>query len=276
MLPLKDNLPNDRFPVVTVLAIVACVLAYVLAQGGIGGSPDDEIVRHGAIPYQLTHPGERCGTEALLSGGGPAAGAPGELFCTGERAAGGETVASVGGERSGGGAWATLLTSLLLSAGLLQLVANMLFLWLFGANVEDSMARWRYVLFLLAGGIAGIALQVAVDPDGTVPVVGATGAVAAVLGGYLLLHPRARVVSVTPIPFMAGIVETPAALLIAVWFAAQAPIVAFALGDVAGAGGLAAWLAPLGGFLFGLVAIRLFAQRRKQVPPRYDAKAVSA
>ena len=81
---------------------------------------------------------------------------------------------------------------------------------------------------------------------------------------------------VTSVSKRTSVAVAGAALLIAAWFAAQALIVAFALGDVAGAGGLAAWLAPLGGFLFGLVAIRLFAQRRKQVPPRYDAKAVSA
>src|SRR5690606_26080596 len=149
-----------------------------------------EIVEYGAIPYELTNPGDRCGTVARLEDGAPLQ-TGGTVVCEGERVElrGGLT-ATVGTVDASGRAdtWLTLVTSMFLHGSILHLLGNMLFLWIFGANVEDAMARWRYILFYLLGGLAAIGLQVVVNPDSTVPMIGASGAIAAVLGGYILLY----------------------------------------------------------------------------------------
>lgn len=259
---------------------MANVLVYFLVQsGGITSGPrDKEVVQYGAIPYHVTHPSATCGTAARLTDGSPLE-TGGSPVCEGQKvelASGGTATVGSVGDDTNGNAWLTLLTSMFLHGGILHLLGNMLFLWIFGANVEDSMSRWRYVLFYVLGGLAAIGLQVAFDPDSAVPTIGASGAIAAVLGGYILLYPRARVVTVVFVILLFTIVELPAWLLLGLWFAEQALVGATSLGDVAGESGSVAYFAHVGGFLFGLLAIRLFAQRRKQAPPRYEAKAVPA
>ncbi len=147
--------------------------------------------------------------------------------------------------------------------GLLHLGGNMLFLWIFGNNVEDSMGPVKFLLFYLLGGLAATALQVAVNADSTIPSLGASGAVAAVLGGYLLLFPQARVVTVIFIVFFFTIVELPALLILGFWFVQQLLFGYFGL-NAAGEGGGVAYFAHIGGFAFGLLAIKLFADDRKQ------------
>nr|WP_246345857.1 rhomboid family intramembrane serine protease [Conexibacter arvalis] len=169
--------------------------------------------------------------------------------------------------------YASAVPSLFLHAGLLHLLANMLALWLFGPAVEDSMSRWRYLLLYLAGGLAAIALQVALDPHATVPALGASGAVAAVLGGCLLLYPRVRFVSIVFVPLFSTLVELPAWVPVAAWVAVQAIVGATALSDVADASGAVAAVAPVGGLLVGLLAVKLLADRRKQVPVRVKVAA---
>ena len=141
----------------------------------------------------------------------------------------------------------------------LHLAGNMLFLWIFGNNIEDSMGRVRFVVFYLLGGVFALLGQVAVDPDAAVPTVGASGAIAAVLGGYALLYPRARVVTFIFIIIIFTVVELPALLVLGLWFLLQ---LAYGANDIAqpvdGGGGVA-YFAHLGGFLFGLLAIKLFA-----------------
>jgi membrane associated rhomboid family serine protease len=226
--PLKDNIPTDRLPIVTILLILVNVVVYFgLQHGGFAHGPREaSVVRYGAIPYEVTHP---------ASASGPST-------------------------------WLTLLTSMFLHGGILHLAGNMLFLWIFGANVEDAMARWRYVAFYLLGGLAALALQVAVSPDATAPTIGASGAIAAVLGGYILLYPRARVVTVVFLIFVFTLIELPAWAMLGLWFAEQAAFGASSLAHPAGGGGGVAYFAHVGGFVFGLLAIRLFAQRRKQLP----------
>src|SRR5687768_1303551 len=131
----------------------------------------ENVVEYGAIPYEITHPGEQC----AQPGAGPEA-------C---------------GESDGGLAptWLTLLTSMFMHGGLLHLGGNMLFLWIFGNNIEDSMGPLRFIAFYTLGGLAAILAQTLIGPDAMVPTIGASGAVAAVLGGYALLYPRARVVT---------------------------------------------------------------------------------
>jgi len=151
--------------------------------------------------------------------------------------------------------------------GLLHLGGNMLFLWIFGNNVEDSMGRVRFTIFYLLGGLAATGLQVLAgvlgDSELRIPNLGASGAVAAVLGGYILLFPRARVVTVIFIVFFFTILELPALVILGIWFVQQVLFGYFDL-NTGGAEGGVAYFAHIGGFAFGLLAIKLFADERKR------------
>ena len=150
---------------------------------------------------------------------------------------------------------------------ILHLAGNMLFLWIFGNNIEDSMSKVRFVVFYVLGGLAALALQVVVEPNAAVPTIGASGAIAAVLGGYLVRYPGARIITLFIIIFFFTIVELPAMLVLALWFGQQVLFGVLEWGSPTGDGGGVAYFAHIGGFVFGLAAIRLFAQRRAAVPP---------
>jgi membrane associated rhomboid family serine protease len=253
VIPIKDNIPTDRFPFVTLALIVINFVAYFLAirhGGSILSGPDtQEVVKLGAIPRALTHPGFHC--VALQSAQGTQLGCrngplPGTLP-----------------------AWETIFTGMFMHASILHIGGNMLFLWIFGNNVEDAMGHVKFLAFYLLGGLAALALQVAVAPNSTAPTLGASGAVAAVLGGYILLYPRARVLTLVIIIFFFTVIELPAVVMLGIWFAEQALFAAANLTTPAGGGGGVAYFAHIGGFGFGLLTIRLLATRRKQVPPRY-------
>jgi len=268
--PLKDNIPTDRLPIVTILLILVNVVVYLgLQHGGITHGPRErEVVEYGAIPYEVAHPGRQCGTAARV--GGQPLQTNGQVVCEGEtvRLSDGRTVTIDETPGPAASTWLTLVTSMFLHGSILHLLGNMLFLWIFGTNVEDAMARWRFVLFYLLGGLVAIGLQVAVDPGSTVPTVGASGAIAAVLGGYILLYPRARVVTVVFVIFFFTLIELPAWAMLGIWFLEQALFAASSVASPAGGGGGGvAYFAHVGGFAFGLLAIRLFAQRRKRFPP---------
>lgn len=246
MFPLKDNIPTDRLPVVTIALIAINVLVYLLLQrpGSILGDPDQQfIVDWGAIPYEFTHLGDQCG---ILGS---------QLVCD-----------SATVQVTGPPTVLTAFSSMFLHGGLLHLAGNMLFLWIFGNNVEDSMGRGRFLAFYLLSGLAAIGLQIAVGPDEIIPTVGASGAVAGVLGGYILLYPRARVVTLIFIVFFFTIIELPATLILGFWFFQQIAFGALDLTNPTGGGGGVAYFAHIGGFVFGLAAIKLFATRVKDLP----------
>jgi membrane associated rhomboid family serine protease len=149
-----------------------------------------------------------------------------------------------------------------LHGSLLHLGGNMLFLWIFGNNIEDSMNRLIFVVFYLLGGLAALGLQVAIDPDSLIPTVGASGAIAGVLGAYARLYPRARVVTVIIIIIFFTIVTLPALLVLGLWFLLQLlPAFSEPIGNT---GGGVAYFAHIGGFLFGVLAIKLFANNEHQ------------
>jgi len=154
-----------------------------------------------------------------------------------------------------------LLVSMFMHAGLLHIGGNMLFLWVFGTNVEDAMGRVKFVFFYILGGFAAMALQIAVDPSTTVPSVGASGAVAAVLGGYLLLYPRARVLTLIFLVVFFTFIEIPAMWFLLIWFGEQLLFGYFNQVDPTGGGGGVAYFAHIGGFLFGVLTVRLLATR---------------
>jgi membrane associated rhomboid family serine protease len=263
MFPLKDNIPTDRTPIVTIALILANVLVYFLWQrGGLSfGSPSSghylrNLIDYGAIPYELTHPGKHCD----FAGGVVSQSA--QIACEGQRGVSGQA-------SSQPSTWITPFTAMFMHGGLLHLGGNMLFLWIFGNNVEDAMGRVKFIVFYLLGGLAAFALQVAVGTSSTVPTLGASGAIAAVLGGYLLLYPRARVLTAVFIIFFFTLLELPAIFFLGIWFLQQALFGAYDLTNPTGGEGGVAYFAHIGGFAFGLALIKTFASRRKEVGPRF-------
>jgi membrane associated rhomboid family serine protease len=239
MLPLRDNIPTTRTAYVTYALIAANVLVYFFWQRG-GFSLGDPSSAHyvcqlqdwAAIPKEITHPG---GAQVVF-----------EPNCPDPPTA---------------NAYLTIFTAMFMHGGLLHLGGNMLFLWIFGNNVEEAMGSAKYLLFYLLGGVAALALQVVFDPSSTVPTLGASGAIAAVLGGYILLFPRAKVVTVIFIVFFFTILELPAMLVLGFWFVEQALFAANNIGSSSGGG--VAYFAHVGGFVFGLAAVRLLANKRR-------------
>ncbi len=155
-------------------------------------------------------------------------------------------------------AYATVLTSMFLHGGWLHLIGNMLYLWIFGNNIEDSVGHVAFIIFYLLCGIAAATAQIAVNPDSAVPMVGASGAVSGVLGAYLLLFPRARVLVALPIWIFIKLFYVPAVLLLVLWFGMQ---LLSGSATVGREGGVAFW-AHIGGFVAGMVLIPIFKRRQ--------------
>jgi len=224
VLPLRDNVPTRSFPIVTVALIAANVLVWVLYQ-----LPDLQ----GSVDELAYHP---CEVE--------------------------DSCPTVGED------WPlTAFTSMFMHGSWLHLLGNMLFLWIFGNNVEDALGKVRYLLFYVIGGFAATALQTFVtlayasEADATIPNVGASGAVSAVLGAYLLLLPRAKVLTI--IFFVLR--EVPAVLFLGIWFAFQLLDGSASLAHPQQGGGVA-FFAHIGGFVFGFLVVKLVQQRRPLSP----------
>jgi membrane associated rhomboid family serine protease len=250
VIPIKDNIPTDRFPFVTVGLILANFVVYFLAVSG-GGSliagPDfHELVKYGAIPYALTHPGAHCVASA-----------------------GAHTTAITCGKHITGAipTWETVFTSMFIHASIFQILGNMLFLWIFGNTIEDTLGPIKFLGFYFVGGLVALGLEVAMAPNSMAPTVGAAGAIAAVLGGYALLYPQARVFSLAIIIFFVTVIEVPTYVMVAIWFVMQAIFWATDLTNPSGATGGVAYLAQALAFGFGLLIIKGLASRRKAVPP---------
>jgi membrane associated rhomboid family serine protease len=286
MLPLKDNNPTTRFPIVTVGLIVVCVAVFIwqlnfpenqrLSEAGFG-HVDQSSLEYGAIPYRITHTSVGdCDIGAVSEF------APGQfqagVVCPGTKDYG-EAVAR---SKANPGAdlgpfqidqkpwWQTLFTSMFMHGGWLHIAGNMLFLWVFGNNIEEKMGRLKFLLFYVLAGLIAVYTQAFIDPASTAPTIGASGAIAGVLGAYALLFPRARVLTLIFIIFFVTLVEIPALILLALWFILQfVP----ALGQVAvGSGGDqgVAYFAHVGGFVFGLAVAgaMLAVIRRRRPEPR--------
>ena len=218
-------MPTVNFPIVTVILIALNVAMYFFfQQGGLSlGEPSGEhfnenVVEYGSIPYEITHPGEQC----VVTGGG----AEGCID---------------GGDADLPATWLTLLTSIFMHGGLLHLGGNMLFLWVFGNNIEDHMGRVRFVVFYLVAGFVATFAHVALQPESTIPLVGASGAIAGVMGAYLVWFPNVRILSL----FGFFPIELAAKWMLGYWFVSQ-----FFISPNEGV----AWAAHVGGFVFGFLA----------------------
>jgi membrane associated rhomboid family serine protease len=163
----------------------------------------------------------------------------------------------------------TPLTSMFLHGGWVHLIGNMLFLWVFGDNVEDAMGHIRYAAFYILAGFAATAAHVVVDVDGLIPTIGASGAISGVLGAYLVLYPRATIAAILPIFILFWLpFYIPAIFMIGLWFALQLAngLVSLSGTEVVGAGGGVAWFAHIGGFIAGVLLIQLFMLGRRRPP----------
>ncbi len=233
-LPLKDINPTHRRPVATYTLIAANVAVFIY-QISLGSRLGNAFVAsYGATPFEITHMTDLVGQAKV---GLPLLHYPGPhpIFLT-------------------------LLTSLFIHGGFAHLGGNMLFLWIFGNNVEDILGPARFVLFYLACGLAAHALHIASDPSSNVPTVGASGAISGVLGAYLVAFPRSRVLTLVFLGFFVRMAVLPAFVIIIYWFVIQ---LVFALASLGGTrGGGVAWFAHVGGFLAGIALIFAMAGSR--------------
>ena len=156
--------------------------------------------------------------------------------------------------------WITILTAMFMHGSWLHIAGNMVFLWAFGPEIEDAMNPWRYAAFYLAGGVVAMLAQIAANPASTIACLGASGAIAAVMGGFLVTYPRDKIRTVLLIGWLARITFIPAALLIGFWFVIQLLRIG-AVADVQSGG--VAYLAHIGGMIFGAVTARLFEDPRR-------------
>jgi membrane associated rhomboid family serine protease len=244
MFPYKDDNPTELRPIVTVGIIAANVLAWLFIQGMGSAEP---LVR--SVCDLGLVPGE------LLQTAKPGSGvelAPG-LFC----------LVDVQPH------YATLVTSMFMHGGWLHLIGNMVFLWVFGNNIEDVMGHGRFIVFYLLCGIAAAAAQILIGPNSIMPMVGASGAISGILGAYLLLYPRVRVHTLLFLGFYVTTVALPAYLMLGVWAVLQLLGGLVTLSGVDRGG--TAFFAHIGGFVAGLILIRFFASedtlRRRPDPP---------
>jgi membrane associated rhomboid family serine protease len=251
MLPLHDYNPTKRPSLVVPLLIAINVVVFLFIQPTFAGGTARErgfkqiefSFCHAAIPYEVTH-------------GRPLADArPGGLDEIGR--AGGELERQECPRKN---VWWSILVSMFLHASLLHIGGNMLFLWIFGNNIEDALGRIKFVLFYLLCGLAATYAQSYISPSSGIPMVGASGAIAGVLGAYLVLYPRARVRTLV-IFFFITIVDIPAIVLLGFWFALQ--IFQGVGSSLARAGDNVAYMAHVGGFVAGLALVLLFRPRRE-------------
>jgi membrane associated rhomboid family serine protease len=221
MIPLKDDNASALKPYVTVALIVACTVVFLWQQSLDLDAGRRVVDALGAIPAVLL-------SDARL---------PPDLQWVPR--------------------YVSPLTCMFLHGGWLHLCGNMLYLWIYGDNVEDCMGHARYLVFYLACGAAAVAAQALSEPQSAYPIIGASGAISGVLGAYLLLFPRAKVLTLVLLPFFFTTLKLPAMLLLLLWFAAQL------VSDLAarGGGSAVAFGAHIGGFLLGMLLVPFLKRR---------------
>jgi membrane associated rhomboid family serine protease len=233
MIPLRDDNPSTLKPIITITLIVMCVVVFLweFLQGPRGSA---------LIGYSLgLVPSVLFGYDQL----------PPDLSVVPPTA--------------------TILTSMFLHGGWMHLIGNMLYLWIFGDNVEDSMGHTRFIIFYLLCGVAAALAQALPEPHSQIPMVGASGAISGVLGAYLLLYPHARVLVLIPLGFILQTARLPASIVLILWFALQ---LLSNLMAKPGSGGVA-FRAHIGGFVAGMLLVWVFKKRGVRMfnPPRLSA-----
>jgi len=215
-IPLRDDNPTQRFPYVTVFLIALNCLIFFYQVFSVQGL-EYLVVKMGVIPYEITH--------LTALSGIPRISPP-----------------------------LTLLTSMFLHGSLFHLLGNMLYLWIFGNNIEDHLGPSRFILFYFISGLGASMVHILFNFNSTIPVIGASGAIAGILGAYLILFPHARVLTFVFLIFIIRVIPIPAAFVLGLWFFGQILNV--------GLGGGVAWFAHIGGFLLGIVLIKLIKPKQ--------------
>ncbi len=216
-IPIRDDAPTVRTPYVTIGIIVLNCLVFLITYMQ-GGSSFTKIIYHfGFIPVELTHSVE---LTPMLSAS----------------------------------PYLTMFTSMFMHGGWLHLIGNMLFLWIFGNNIEDYFGPIKFIFFYLASGLAAIALFTLFGPNSQVPLVGASGAIAGLMGAYMILHPKAKI-TILIIYFFIQFVHLPAKVVVGIWFAIQ-----LFMSFLGNSGGGVAYLAHVGGFAFGWIVLKLIVK----------------
>lgn len=216
-IPLKDDNPTSRFPFVTIFFIGLNILIFFYQVLSAQGL-QYYVFKMGAIPYEITH------FTSISS------------F---------PRISPV----------LALITSMFLHGGIFHLFGNMLYLWIFGNNIEDFLGPIRFVMFYLLSGLGASLTHIIFNPNSQVPMIGASGAIAGVLGAYLILYPQARVMTLVFLFFFIRIIPIPAAFILGIWFFVQVLNI--------GLGGGVAWFAHIGGFLLGIGLIKIYTRQRK-------------
>jgi len=219
MFPIWDDVPTKKFPLITVILIALNSMVF-LYQVSLGERFSEFIHSMGLLPFEIIHH-----IDLFPSGPSPI--------------------------------YLTIFSSMFMHGSIIHLLGNMLFLWIFGNNVEDYLGRKKFVIFYLVCGIAAACTQIVFNPDSKVPMVGASGAIAGVLGAYSLLYPRAKVTTVIIFVFFIRLIKIPAVVVLGFWIIYQFLYGISSLAVRTGEGGVA-WFAHIGGFICGIIIIKLF------------------
>jgi len=222
MIPLKDNIPTRTLPIIAVSFIFVNILIFLWQRFALQGAASEQIYGYyGFVPHEF-----------IVSLTSQWTLVPYNIM--------------------------TMFTSMFLHGGFLHLTGNMLFLWIFGNNIEDALGHVRFIPFYILSGLVAAIFQLSYDPSSDIPMIGASGAISGILGAYLVLYPFARIKTLV----FFFIVELPAILLLTIWFFMQI-LYSTSMNGVA-------WYAHIGGFIFGLLTVKLFIRKsgRKSRPPR--------
>jgi len=219
MFPIWDDTPTKKFPLTTVILIALNSMIF-LYQVSLGERFNEFIYSMGLLPFEITHH-----IDILPTGPSPI--------------------------------YLTIFSSMFMHGSVVHLLGNMLFLWIFGNNVEDYLGRKKFLFFYLICGISAAFTQILFNSDSTVPMVGASGAIAGVLGAYMVLYPRAKITTVIIIIFFIRLIKLPAIVVLGFWIIYQFLYGLSSLAATTGEGGVA-WFAHIGGFICGIILIKLF------------------
>lgn len=222
MIPLKDDNPTKSFPIITILIIALNIFVFFYMLTLEEAAKRNLVNLYGATPYELVH---RIGLK------------------------GGIYVPTA----------ITIITSMFLHGGFFHLASNMLYLWIFGNNIEDSMGHLRFIFFYIICGALAVFAHTVLNHKSMLPMIGASGAISGVLGGYLILFPRAKVLTLLPLGFYIQIVKIPALFVLGFWIVVQIVNGAFTIGSNDGG---VAWFAHIGGFTVGILLIGFFKRKR--------------
>ncbi len=232
MIPIKDDIPSRTYPIINTTLIVVNVIAFFF-ELSLGDKLELFLRTYGVIPIKYFYSGIRLDDGSIL------------FFSLEEKII-------------------PLFTSMFLHGGWLHLISNMLYLWIFGDNVEDRMGHGRYIFFYILCGLAAAGTHIITNPDSEIPTIGASGAIAGILGAYMILYPNARVVVVIPILFFWDVMKLPALFVLSFWFVTQLFQGTLALAVETTATGGVAWWAHIGGFVFGMIAVNIFKSKSRK------------